>query len=186
MLNKISDGFYKWSKGWLIFILFLLDGLFAGFLLPLVQGMLQGGNERIQPIDLMLFATPAKLFDMIERYGEYGRPFYRNVELTIDILYPLVYLLFFGFLISWLFERGLPPKSPYRKLNVMPLGAWFFDLLENLYIVFLISVYPSQPASLAWITTVMTTLKWLFAAGSILLILMGVFAAVRNGFRKQQ
>jgi len=81
-----------------------------------------GWNERIQPIDLMLFATPAKLFDMIERYGEYGRPFYRNVELTIDILYPLVYLLFFGFLISWLFERGLPPKSPYRKLNVMPLG----------------------------------------------------------------
>jgi len=62
----------------------------------------------------------------------------------------------------------------------------FFDLLENLCIVFLISVYPSQPASLAWTTTVMTTLKWLFAAGSILLILMGVFAAVRNGFRKQQ
>ena len=34
MLNKISERFYKWTKGWLVFILFILDGFFAGFLLP--------------------------------------------------------------------------------------------------------------------------------------------------------
>ncbi len=88
MLGNLSDRFYKWAKGWLIFVLFILDGFFAGFLLPLIQGMMQGGQGGIQPLDLMLFATPEKIFAMIERYGEYGRPFYRNVELTVDIIYP--------------------------------------------------------------------------------------------------
>jgi hypothetical protein len=69
-------------------------------LLPLVQGMMQGGQGGVQPLDLMLFASPEKIFSMIKRYGEYGRPFYRGVELTVDIVYPIVYLFFFGLLIS--------------------------------------------------------------------------------------
>ncbi|MBI2334004.1 MAG: hypothetical protein HYU84_17910, partial [Chloroflexi bacterium] len=78
MLQNISNKFYQWAKGWLIIVLFVLDGFFAGFLLPLIQGMMQGGNGGIMPLDLMMFAAPDKLFDMIEQYGEFGRPFYRN------------------------------------------------------------------------------------------------------------
>ena len=185
MINKISQKFYGWAKGWLVFVLFLLDGFFAGFLLPLIQGMMQGGQGGIQPLDLMLFATPEKLFDMIEKYGEYGRPFYRNVELTVDIIYPIVYLFFFGLLISWLFQRGFAPNSSMRKLNVMPLGAWFFDLLENIVIVILLSIFPSQPAVLGWILFLVSTIKWFFAGASILLILVGLVMAIRNGFKKQ-
>jgi len=33
----------------------------------------------------------------------------------------------------------------------MPLGAWFFDLLENIIIVVLVSGYPSQPMTLGWL-----------------------------------
>ena len=83
--------------------------------------------------------------------ADYNRPFYRNVELTVDIVYPLVYLFFFGLLISWLFQRGYPSNSPMRKFNVMPLGAWFFDLIENISIVILLSVFPSQPIALGWL-----------------------------------
>jgi hypothetical protein len=44
MINKISQKFYGLAKSWLIFVLFLLDGFFAGFLLPLIQGMMQAGR----------------------------------------------------------------------------------------------------------------------------------------------
>ena len=186
MVNKISERFYQWNKGWLIIILFVLDGFFAGFLLPLIQGMMQGGQGGIQPLDLMFFATPKKLFGMIEKYGEFNRPFYRSVELTVDIVYPIVYLFFFGLLISWLFQRGFAPTNPIRKLNVMPLGAWFFDLLENIIIVILLSVFPSQPMALAWILFLFTTIKWFFAGASILLILPGLVMAIKNGFKKQE
>ena len=185
MISNISKKFYEWARGWIVFVLFLLDGFFAGFLLPLVQGMMQDGQGGIQPLDLMLFANPEKIFNMIERYGEFGRQFYRNVELTVDIIYPIVYLFFFGLLISWLFQRGFAPTSPMRKYNVMPLGAWFFDLLENVVVVILLSVFPSQPAGLAWVFVLLNTVKWAFAGASILLILVGLVMAIRNGFKKQ-
>jgi hypothetical protein len=185
MFKNISERFYQWNKGWLIFILFLFDGFFSGFLLPLVQGMMQDGQGGVQPLDLMLFATPEKIFSMIERYGEFNRPFYRNVELTVDIVYPIVYLFFFGLLISWLFQRGFASTSFMRKFNIIPLGAWFFDLLENIVIVTLLSVYPSQPSAFAWILFLFSTIKWFFAGASILLILIGLVMAIKNGFKKQ-
>ncbi len=186
MINNISDRFYKWTKGWLIFVLFLLDAFFGGFLLPLIQGMMQDGQGGVLPLDLMMFSSPEKIFGMIERYGEFGRPFYRNVELTIDIVYPIVYLFFFGLLISWLFQRGFTPTSPMRKLNILPLGAWAFDLIENVMIVILLSIFPSQPTALAWILILLTHIKWLFAGASILMILVGFFMAIKNGFKKQE
>ena len=186
MINKVSQKFYGLAKGWLIFVLFLLDSFFSGFLLPLIQGMMQGGKGGVQPLDLMLFATPEKIFGMIERYGEFNRPFYRNVELTVDIVYPLVYLFFFGLLISWLFQRGFAPNSSMRKFNIMPLGAWFFDLLENVVIAILLSVFPSQPTALAWLLTLITTIKWFFAGASMLLILVGLVMAIKNGFKIQK
>jgi hypothetical protein len=185
MLGNLSNRFYKWTKGWLIFVLFLLDAFFSGFLLPLIQAMLQGDKGGVQPLDLMLFATPQRIFGMINEYGVYGRPFYRGVELTVDIIYPIVYLFFFGLLISWLFQRGFASTSPMRKYNIMPLGAWFFDLLENMVIVILLSIFPSQPTALAWILTLLTTVKWMFAGASILLILVGFVMAIKNKFKIQ-
>ncbi len=185
MLNNLSERFHKWAKGWLVLVLLALDVFFAGFLMPLIGGMMQGGQGDIQPLDLMLFSTPDRTFDMIERYGEYGRPFYRNVELTVDIIYPIIYLFAFGLLISWLFQRGFSPDSKMMKFNVMPLGAWFFDLLENLNIVALLSVFPAKPVALAWLLMILTTVKWAFAGASILLILVGLVMAAKNGFKKQ-
>lgn len=185
MIINISKKFYQWTRGWVVFVLFLLDGFFAGFLLPLIQGMMQDGKGGVQPLDLMLFATPEKTFAMIERYGEFGRPFYRNVELTVDIIYPIVYLFFFGLLISWLFQRGFAATNPMRKYNIMPLGAWFFDLLENVNIVTMLFMYPAKPVALAWLLMALTTVKWAFAGASILLILYGLVMAIKNGFKKQ-
>jgi hypothetical protein len=186
VLTNISERFYKWNKGWLVFILFVLDGFFSGFLLPLVQAMMQGDKGGVQPLDLMLFATPERIFGMVNEYGEYGRPFYRSVELTVDIVYPIVYLFFFGLLISWLFQRGFASTSPMRKFNIMPLGAWFFDLLENIVIVILLSVFPSQPTALAWILSLLSAIKWLFAGTSMLLILVGLIMAIKNKFKMQE
>lgn len=185
MLQNLSNKFYGWAKGWLVLVLLVLDGFFGGFLLPLIQGLMQGGSGGIMPLDLMMFATPDKLFDMIEQYGDSTRIFYRNVELTVDIIYPIVYLFFFGLAISWLFQRGFAPNSSMRKLNIMPLGAWFFDLLENIVIVILVSIFPSQPIALGWILFLLTSVKWLFAFASIGLILVGLVMAIKNGFKKQ-
>ncbi|HCK66565.1 MAG TPA: hypothetical protein DHW49_09885 [Anaerolineae bacterium] len=186
MLNNISEKFYKWARGWVVLLFVVLDGFFAGFVMPLIGGLMQDGTGLIQPLDLMMFATPDKTFDMIERYGETGRTFYRNVELTADILYPIVYLFAFSLLISWLFKRGFASNSLVRKYNVAPVFAFVFDLLENLNIVTLLSIYPSQPVILGWTLFIFTALKWIFAGICILLILVGLVMAIKNKFKVQE
>ncbi len=185
MVRNLSDRFYNWTKGWLIFVLFVLDGFISGYILPLVQTKMANGQPDVQMLDTVFFATPAQTFGMIEKYGELGRPLYRTSLLTVDILYPIVHFFFFGLLISGLYQRGFSGNSAMRKVNVLPLGAWLFDLLENLGIVALISVFPAQPAALATLVMVFTTLKWMFAAAGILLILTGFVMALKNGFKKQ-
>ena len=185
MLNKISSRFHSWAKGWLVLALMVLDNFFMGFIMPLISGMMKGGTSLEQPMDLQFFSTPAKLFAMVASYGEYGRPFYRNVELTVDILYPIIYMLAYGLLISWLFQRGFKPDSKMQKLNVMPIGVWLFNLLENLSIVTLLSTFPAQLTAVAWLTTIFTMVKWMFAGASMLLIIVGLVMAAKNRFRKQ-
>ena len=163
-----------------------LDMFFMGFVMPLIGGLLKDGTGTQQPIDLQFFSTPAKLFAMVESYGEFGRPFYRNVELTVDILYPVIYMLAFGLFISWLFQRGFKPDSKMQKWNVLPVGIWLFDLLENLGIVTLLSTFPAQMTAVAWLTTIFTMVKWTFLGASVLLIIVGLVMAAKNGFRKRE
>lgn len=186
MLHKISSRFHSWATGWLVLAFVLLDMFFMGLVMPLVSGLIKSGTGLEQPLDLMLFATPDKMFAMIERYGEYGRLFYRNVELTVDIVYPITYMLALGLLISWLFQRGFAPTSKMQKWNVTPLGAWLFDLLENLSIVIMLSAWPRQPVALAWLTMIFTTIKWGFAGASIILTMVGLALAAKNRFRKKE
>lgn len=186
MLQKISDKFHAWTKGWLVLVLLALDVFFMALVMPTVGALMKGGTGLEQPLDLMLFATPDKTFAMIERYGEFGRPFYRNVELTLDIIYPIIYTFAFGLAISWLFQRGFAPTSKMQKLNTMPVGAWFFDLLENLGIVIMLSAWPNQPVAVAWLAMVFTAVKWFFVGGTMLLMLVGLVMAAKNGFKKKE
>lgn len=186
MVQNLSARFYKWANGWVVLLFVVLDGFFAGFVMPLMGGLMQDGTGLIQPLDLMIFATPDKIFDMIERYGDSGRVFYRNVELTADIVYPIVYTFAFGLLISWLFKRGFAPNSNLRKYNVAPVYAFIFDMFENLNIVTLLSIFPSQPVILGWTLFVFTIIKWFFAVVSIVLILIGLVMAIKNKFKVQE
>lgn len=186
MLPRISETLRKYAMGWLVLLLFAVEMFFNAVILPNQQAKIEAASGGTGPIDLQLFYTPEKVYAMVASYGEAGRANYRAFELTGDIIYPIVYTLFFALLITWLFQRGFAADSRIQQLNVIPLGAWLFDLLENLGIVTMLSVYPSTPAALAWITATFTLVKWLFAGATIVLILVGLVMAIKNRFRKQQ
>jgi hypothetical protein len=185
MLNNLSNALKKYANGWLVLLFLAGEILFNAVILPAQQARIKAGSGEVGPIDLQFFYTPEKAYSMIESYGDAGRASYRAFELTGDIIYPIVYTLFFSLAITWLFQRGFAGDSQMHKYNAVPFGAWLFDLLENLSIVIMLSIYPSTPALLAWIATIFTMLKWLFALVTILLLLAGLVKAVMNGFKKQ-
>jgi hypothetical protein len=186
MLNTISQKFHAWAKGWRVIILLIADALMMGYIMPLAAGIMAfAANNHVLPLDLMFFYTPSQAFEMIDKYGEAGRSVYLKIELTADIIYPIIYTLFYGLLISWLFQRAFRSDSAMQRWNIMPVGAWFFDLLENVGIVSMLTVYPSKPAILAWLTMLFGSLKWGSFVVTIGLVLVGLVKAAMNGFRKQ-
>jgi hypothetical protein len=185
MLERLSALLRKNANGWLVLLFLAGEMFFNAVLLPAQQAKIEAGSGGIGPIDLQFFYTPEKVYKMVESYGNAGRASYRTFELTGDIIYPMVYTLFFSLAITWLFQRGFASNSAIQKFNVVPFGAWFFDLLENLGIVSMLSVYPSTPAGLAWLSTTFTLLKWLFVLPTALLLLTGLIMAAKNGFKRQ-
>ena len=186
MLNKISQKFHAWATGWRVIILLIAEMLMMFYIMPLAAGIMAfAANNSVMPLDLMFFYTPAQAFEMMDAYGEAGRSVYLRIELTADIIYPIIYTLFFGLLLSWLFQRAFRPDSQMQKWNVMPIGAWFFDMLENVGVVSMLMMYPSKPAIVAWLAMLFGSLKWGFFVITIGLVLMGLMRAALNRFRKQ-
>jgi hypothetical protein len=185
MLGKLSEMIRRYANGWLVLIFLAGEIFFNAIVLPEQQAKIESGSGGVGPIDLQFFYTPEKVYSMIAAYGDEVRVSYRTFELTGDILYPIVYTLFFALAITWLFQRGFASNGTMHKYNVVPFGGWLFDLLENLGIVSMLSVFPSTPALLAWVSTIFTLIKWLFAGTTLVLILIGLAAATKNGFRKQ-
>lgn len=185
MLDKLSATLKKYANGWLVLVFLAGEIFFNAVVMPGQQAKIAAGSGGTAPIDLQIFYTPEKVYGMIASYSAEVRASYRIFELTADILYPIVYTLFFSLAITWLFQRGFASNSNMHKYNVVPFGAWLFDLFENLGIVTMLSVYPSTPALLAWVSTIFTLFKWLFVAPTALLLLFGLIMALKNGFKRQ-
>lgn len=184
MLAKLSDTLQKYAQGRIILVFLALEVAFNAIVLPNMQATLEAASGGIGPIDLQFFYTPEQVYAMVAAYGEAGRATYRLFELTGDILYPIVYTLFFSLLLTWLLQRGLPATNKLQRLNVVPFGAWVFDLLENICIVTMLSLYPATPAVVAWPATIFTMIKWSFAGASIVLVLVALGLAVKNKFKR--
>ena len=186
MLTNISNTLKKYANGWLVHIFLAGEIFFNAVVLPSQQAKLESTPGAAGPIDLQFFYTPKKVYGMVASYGDEIRTSYRTFELTGDIAYPIVYTLFFSLAITWLFQRGFPSDSTMQKYNVVPFGAWLFDLFENLCIVTMLTIYPSTPSALAWISTIFTMVKWTFAVLSIGLLLFGIVKAAMNRFQIQE
>ena len=181
MLSKLSRLFHSWARGWLILALFAAFVISVAVTLPVLQAA-PGGS--IVSLDAQFFYTPEEAFSTVASYGDAGR-FWIRIYLTWDIVNPILYTLALSLLISWLFQRSFNPGRKLQKLNVLPVGAGLFDLFENICIVTLLTVYPAQPAVVAWLSTVCTMSKMSFLGVSSLLILVGLVKAAMNKFKKQ-
>ena len=71
-----------------------------------------------------------------------------------------------------------------QKWNAFPVSTWVLDLFENAGIATMVGMYPAQPAALAWITMLLGSLKWFSLVGTVVLLLTGVFMAIKNRFAK--
>ncbi len=100
---------------------------------------------------------------------EEGRKHYLYSTLFIDTPYALIYGFIYAFIIAALQTN----KQNTHKLNyviLIPFIISFFDLFENIGIVYFVTKYPNINSKLVTIISISNQLKWVFALLTFILI----------------
>jgi hypothetical protein len=123
-------------------------------------------NPDLKPLDLQLTYDAEKAYELIGAYNDAERKTYILVELTLDVIYPIVYSLLFSFLLFILHKDIQIAKFPF-VITIL-------DFVENGGIVTLLVNYPKELIGVANFTGIFTTLKWFVLVLTLILILWGL------------
>jgi hypothetical protein len=146
---------------------------FAAVVMPKCQehiNLLAG--KQVEILDLQFGFNPKQIYNTIARYGE-AKDFYLKVELLADSIYPIVYTLALSIVLSTLLKKNQIEEDK-KHFNLMPLTITSMDYLENMSIISLLILYPTQVQILTYLCATFTLLKWLFTIITILFILINL------------
>ena len=162
-LNRIAN----WKT--LVFLLALYISFPAYWLKNTEVTINRLAGKPLGPIDLTFGFNPARTLAMVADYGPAARAFYTQAELTVDLMYPLVYSLLLMIVLTMLFRH-----KPNRWFLALPLLTLLFDYLENAAIVTLLMSYPTQSTGVAIVCELVKLGKWLTFGSTSTLIVYGL------------
>ena len=181
LILTVSERLQQWSTSKHIFITLVLFALFI-FSLPLFYFLYPAANDMISLDDPVLY-TSAEILNILQSWGETGRFSQMWFHVTWDLAVPILYSLFFAFIISWLFQKSVKPDSYMHKLNLFAISGGTFDLLENFAIFTLILSYPARIEILVLLKNAFTILKYFHIIILLSLISLGLLMIAWNRFK---
>ena len=63
------------------------------------------GNKKAKPIDIHFGYSPEKVYELIHTYSDATRKSYIIGEMTLDVIYPVIYTLFMSLSLKVLFPK---------------------------------------------------------------------------------
>jgi hypothetical protein len=150
-----------WPKVSLLFFLFLL--------------CMRGFNWRQEALgcenkvlDARFWYTPDEAQCLFRRLGVESRRLYAITELTLDLIFPVVYGVLFAFLLIHLY-----PRQHVQALLLIPLAAMMLDIVENVLIAYLALSFDGSGSPVTRVAAVFTSAKFVCFLLSLVLILAG-------------
>jgi len=160
LTNIISDFLNKNATWHSILILLGLIILFNLLIFP----MFHTTNPNNILLDLQFSYSSEEAYNILAKYNDEELKKYIIGELTVELVYPIVYTLFFSFFIFKLSKKN--------TFLFLPLLIMFSDYFENIGIVTIINYCPQKLPNIVTLTSLFTSLKWILIAITILLILV--------------
>lgn len=168
-LNKISN----W-KSFLFFLALFL--VFNGIILKNTEEKLVAlAGKPVKIIDLTFGFNPQKTLNLVESYGNAARAYYAKVEMSTDLVYPLVYAFLFGILLTIWYRN-----SRFPWVSIIPFIVLLFDYAENSCIITLLKFYPEQSIVAATLCEIFKLLKWLSFGLILVMVFYGLMTRVFN------
>lgn len=171
-------GLHRWATRRNVLLLLALFLAFNTVVLPVAGEMLAAHSGGVPPLDLQFGYSAAGAQAALAAYGPAGRELYLWIELTADVIYPIVYSLFFSLTISYCLQRVLSPRHPALRLAWLGIITALADLAENAAIVILLLLYPQPLPAVAALAGLLTSTKWLLAGLTIAVLLISLAAVL--------
>lgn len=157
---KIVNAFPRalWYSTFIVFaFLIVMNGINIPNLIASMAGYT--GSIPMFTLDVLPGYTPAYMAEVFNTYGEAGRHAYTTSLMTLDMLFPISYGIFFALLVRRVYKNLNVPVGLVNAMIAMPLFSWVLDWIENSTFIYLISIYPVQPLALAQFVSIVTLLK---------------------------
>ncbi len=163
-----------------IIVGFIIIVLFNLLLLPGFPKLFSVKNS--YPLDLKFGYTSYEAYSLLNQLNQHGRKIYLLSELLIDLPYAVLYSLIYSIIIIALFNNS---KIKFHKYFLwFPFLIGFFDIIENLSISLMILFYSHKLKYLGSFAGTVTLLKWIFAAITFCIVLIGLIKLLLR--KKQQ
>lgn len=177
--KTFSELFSEKSTGVNVFIFFILYALMQASMIIIVMPLLQFYTPEM-PMDGRFIYTAGDVHEYLTNLTVHGRNLYTVLGLY-DIVFPVIYGIFFALLISWLFLKASLEKSFIFRLRFVPFLAAGLDIAENISFYFMTKSYPSSLPTLVAAANAATLGKWISVPVTFLLIITAVLIL---GFKK--
>lgn len=136
---------------------------------------------KLEPPDAKSHYSPDELYEFLGGIGESGRQLYAWTQITLDVIYPVVYCLLFAVLLVVLYRW-----EKFRCVVWLPLLTGIFDLMENFTTAYLAATFGSRRNDgLASLSTIFSTGKWWGVSICLALILIGAVWKFMDWIRRK-
>ena len=176
MLQKLTGLIERIATIRALVLLTLLSILFPTVFFP------AAGIGADRPLDLYFSYSPDQVYDYLDGLGEKGRSAYAKMELTTDLLFPVVYSLALTVALVMVARRVLPANSRLQYLRFFPLLIVIADWCENLGLAAVIHAYPVQRDTIVTAASLFTSLKWVFLSLTAMMLLVAAALVVARQF----
>jgi hypothetical protein len=178
MFDKIYTVYHKSAKIHVLVILLLGYIVFAAFVLRWAESQIKDFSGGTGPLDLVFNYSSDQVYQMLKSYNGEGREFYAIIELTADMVYPIIYSLFLSLLIIFLCKKLYIQDRIIKVAFVVPVIALAADCCENICITVMLLNYPYKLNTVAEAANIFTMIKWVFLMASIMLVLTALLLLI--------
>jgi hypothetical protein len=156
--------------GWSV----VLDVLFLTVIMPWMKAILAQKGHGGEPLDLKFAYSTELAVRTLSTFGREGRRTYAMIELSADLVFPLVYGTSLALALTLLL-RHMKVHPILYFFALIPFAAVVVDYLENICIVWMLLNFPQVGQKIPQLASNFTTAKWIiiaFSFGSVALFLL--------------
>lgn len=155
---KVSTAWILWSS--LLMAFLFMAGYIMGNAADSLNKVASDPSCAI-PLDLQIFETTVEeASHALNCMGTAGRKIYHTVETREDILYPIIYSLFFSFTLLRLSSFCIQNTNAVLSITLLPFAAMTADFIENHHITTLINQFPALDPKAISAYSLANSVKW--------------------------